>query len=296
MQAPEPPPRRRDAAVLLGLLLVAGTLWVTVLGPLGGDAGWRTLLGVAALLALSRLFDGPLRRFRRRVRGRADAMETAGPSRLVRRLRGEGIRDPRVLRAIARVPRDRFCEPEDRSRAWEDRVLSLPEAGATLSQPYVVALMLQALGLEGGERVLDVGSGSGYTSALLAHLAREVHGLERSPMLVERSRRLLQELGLADRVRIHAGDGWRGLPGEAPWDAILVSAAVPEPPPALAAQLAPGGRLVLPLDDGTGLAQDLVLLRKGENGRLEEPTRLGGVRFVPLVPEAAGRRRPETEP
>jgi protein-L-isoaspartate(D-aspartate) O-methyltransferase len=195
--------------------------------------------------------------------------------RLVAELR-ESVRDERVLSAVRAVERPLFVPDELRREAWHN--VALPIAcGQTISQPLVVARMCELLELDGSERVLDVGTGSGYHAALLALLAREVHSIELHPELSERAARALALAG-AD-VHLALGDGTRGLPEHAPYDAINVAAAMHAIPPALPEQLAEGGRLVGPVDTGD---QRLVLLRRGAGGELrrEQHER---VRFVPLV-------------
>ncbi len=199
-------------------------------------------------------------------------------TRLALRL-APAIADVRVLAAIASIPRERFVEPSLRDRAYAN--VALPIAcEQTISQPLVVARMLELLDLLPGDRVLDVGTGSGYHAALLALLAGEVHTVERHGDLAHAAERVVRELGL-DNVRFFVGDGWEGLPEQAPFDAINVAAASgPEPPPALVAQLAPGGRLVAPVG---GASQHLTLVRRTNAG--VKQTTLEGVRFVPLVRE-----------
>lgn len=187
-----------------------------------------------------------------------------------------GITDERVLAAMRRVPRERFVLPEDLARAHDDGPLAIGY-GQTLSQPFIVALMSQALELAGGERVLEIGAGSGYQSALLAALAREVFALELLPPLRARAAGVLAELGCAN-VCLRAGDGRAGWPEAAPFDAILAAAAAERVPPAWLTQLAPGGRLLLPV--GTR-QQELLCIRRTSDGFVEQ--RLGAVRFVPLL-------------
>jgi protein-L-isoaspartate(D-aspartate) O-methyltransferase len=201
-------------------------------------------------------------------------------ARLVQELSRE-IRDERVLAAFAEVPRERFVPGEAVSLAYQDRALTIGH-GQTISQPLMVAIMLQELDLRGEEKVLDVGTGSGYQAALLARLAKEVIGVELIPELVERSRRTLADLGYSN-VRVYqAGEelGWRE---DAPYDAIVVAAAAPRVPQSLAEQLAPGGRLVLPV--GTRDSQDLVVVEKRPEGLTV--TRKGPCRFVPLIASEA---------
>ena len=206
---------------------------------------------------------------------------------LERLLVGEGI-SPEVVSAMMRVPRDRFVPRELRARAWENGALPLGK-GQTISQPSVVALMTQAAAVAAGDRVLDVGTGSGYQAAVLAACGARVDSIERIPALADGARRTLAEVGW--EVRVHVGDGSLGLPTEAPFDAIVVAAAAPDVPPALIEQLAApgagrrGGRLVLPVGsppDRSG-GQDLVLLERTERG-LTRRTLLAVV-FVPLIQE-----------
>ncbi|MTV24117.1 protein-L-isoaspartate O-methyltransferase [Nitriliruptoraceae bacterium ZYF776] len=198
-------------------------------------------------------------------------------SALVTAARRAGVVDERVLAALAAVPREPFLQVQDRARAGEDRPFPTSD-GQTTSQPSLIATMLASLELDGTERVLDVGTGPGYQAALLAHLAREVHGLEVVPQLASLARENLTGLGL--EVTVHVGDGWAGLPHLAPFDAIVVAAAAAEVPLELGAQLADGGRLLVPLG-GVG-GQELVLYRR-DGDELREQRRLLPVRFVPFV-------------
>jgi protein-L-isoaspartate(D-aspartate) O-methyltransferase len=194
------------------------------------------------------------------------------PDWIERQLHSRGIRDERVLAAMARVPREAFVPAGSRRHAYADAALSLPH-GQTISQPYIVALICQALELQGGERVLDVGTGSGYQAAVLAELAAEVVSVERIPELAEQARRNLAAAGYEVDVRV--GDGSLGVPDRAPYDAIAVAAtaaAVPEP---LYDQLVTGGRLVLPIDES------LVSVTRTAAGR--RARFLSPARFVPLV-------------
>lgn len=187
------------------------------------------------------------------------------------------IRDERVLAAIAAVPRELFVAPELRDRAWHNSPLPIG-AGQTISQPLVVARMCEALGLSGEERILDVGAGSGYHAAILAHLGRSVVSIERRPALCEQARRNLAAARVKN-VTLVVGDGRKGHPGQAPYNAINVAAAATRGlPQALLEQLAPGGRLIAPVADGT--SQRLILAE-----RTDTDTRyhdLGPVRFVSL--------------
>jgi protein-L-isoaspartate(D-aspartate) O-methyltransferase len=194
-----------------------------------------------------------------------------------RQLHHRGIHDERVLEAMNAVPRELFVPESERRRAYNDSALPIG-FGQTISQPWIVAAIAQALALSGDERVLDVGSGSGYSTAVLAYLASGVIGIERVPELAERSRGVLAELGVAN-AEIIAGDGSEGLPERAPFDAILVAAAFPEVPPPLAAQLASGGRLVQPI--GPGGDEDVVLFERGPQ-RLVRRRTVSRAHFVRL--------------
>jgi protein-L-isoaspartate(D-aspartate) O-methyltransferase len=196
-----------------------------------------------------------------------------------RQLRGRDIVDERVLAAMEQVPRELFVPEDLRRQAFDDAALPIG-AGQTISQPYMVARICEELGLDGDERVLDVGTGSGYQAAVLAELADEVHSIERVPELAEQARRNLAAAGY-DRVVVHVGDGSRGLPDHAPYDAIAVAAAAPGFPQALYDQLKPGGRLVVPVGKRHG--QRLQVIVRSPEG----PAVLRSVpcRFVPLVGE-----------
>jgi protein-L-isoaspartate(D-aspartate) O-methyltransferase len=193
-------------------------------------------------------------------------------------LRARGIDDERVLAAMASVPRELFVPEDLRERAYEDAALPIG-AGQTISQPYMVALICSSLRLRGGERVLDVGTGSGYQAAVLAALGGEVHSIERVPELAARARAAIDEAGYGGGVEIHVGDGTRGLPQNAPFDAIAVAAAAPEHPKSLYGQLAERGRLVVPV--GPRHEQRLEVVVRSPEG----PATLHSVpcRFVPLV-------------
>lgn len=193
-------------------------------------------------------------------------------------LRARGIADERVLQAMARVPRHEFTAPRYRDQAYEDYPLPIGE-GQTISQPYIVAIMLQALALTSADKVLEIGTGSGYVTALLAELAARVVSLERHSILAEAAREVLTRLGYTN-VNVIAGDGTQGFAPEAPYNAILVSAAATELPKPLLGQLAEGGRVVLPV--GGPDSQQLQLIQM-QNGRPR--TMLGELcRFVPMLP------------
>jgi protein-L-isoaspartate(D-aspartate) O-methyltransferase len=188
-----------------------------------------------------------------------------------------GISEPRVLAAMARVPRERFVDPGQQDQAYEDRALSI-ECDQTISQPYIVGLMTQALELRGDERVLEIGTGSGYQTAILAELAARVVSIERHADLSRRAGDVLRDLGY-ENARLIVGDGSSGWPAEAPYDRIIVTAAASQPPDALFEQLQEGGILVIPIGDREN--QTLVAVRKVEGQR--RSTALSGCRFVPLV-------------
>lgn len=192
-------------------------------------------------------------------------------------LRARGISDERVLAAMATVPRHEFVSEDYRDQAYEDHPLPIGE-GQTLSQPYIVAIMLQALSLTGSEKVLEIGTGSGYQTALLAHLAGNVYSVERHAPLAHAAENLLRRLGYQN-VHVVIGDGSQGLPAQAPFDAIIVSAAAPRIPPPLFSQLRDGGRMIVPV--GPAHAQALRLVRKQQGQMIIQD--MEGCRFVPLV-------------
>ena len=209
------------------------------------------------------------------ARQRADMVEA--------QLRKRGVRDQRVLEAMLAVPRHEFIAPQHRAHAYEDRPVPIG-AGQTISQPYMVAVMTEALELAAWHKVLEVGTGSGYQSAVLAKLAARVHTIEREPELLENARRTFQRLARggfpeADRVEFLQGDGTEGYAPAAPYDAILVAAGAPSVPPSLVGQLAEGGRLVVPVGDRHN--QELLMLHK-RLGQLTTRT-INECRFVPLV-------------
>jgi protein-L-isoaspartate(D-aspartate) O-methyltransferase len=194
-----------------------------------------------------------------------------------RQLRRRDIDDERVLDAMASVPREVFLPDEVRARAYDDGALPIGHR-QTISQPWVVAAICQGLSLGGDERVLEIGTGSGYSAAVLAHLALEVHSVERIPELAAAARGALDELGVGN-VEVRVGDGSRGLPEEAPFDAIAVHAASPEAPHSLLGQLSEGGRLVVPI--ATDSADMLTRFIREEDGLRQET--IGPCRFVPLI-------------
>lgn len=204
-------------------------------------------------------------------------MTTPGQHMVDRQLAARGLRDERVLRAMARVPRDAFVPPGERDAAWDDRPLPIG-LGQTISQPYVVGLISELAQVGPDDVVLEVGAGSGYQAAVLGELARAVYAVEIRPELAAQARVNLEVAG-ADNVRVRAGDGGEGWPEHAPFHAIVVSAAVPAVPAPLIAQLADGGRLVAPV--GRPDAQELVRIVKRGN-RLETSSH-GQVRFVSFI-------------
>jgi protein-L-isoaspartate(D-aspartate) O-methyltransferase len=200
-----------------------------------------------------------------------------------------GVRDPRVLAAMRKVPRHLFVEPSQRASAYEDH--PLPIAGQqTISQPYIVALMSELLSLTPDSRVLEIGTGSGYQSAVLGELAREVYSIEIIPDLARSAAEKLQTLGYTN-VIVRQGDGYRGWREKAPFDAIIVTAAPPRIPEPLLDQLAPGGRMVIPVG---GFFQELKVFTKAPDGSVSEKDIIP-VRFVPMTGEAEERTTPESQ-
>lgn len=196
-----------------------------------------------------------------------------------RQLRRRGIDDERVLAAMAVVPRERFVAERHRRRAYADSALPIGE-GQTISQPWIVAAICQALRLEGAESVLEIGTGSGYSTAVLARLAADVLGVERHESLAGAALAELRALGVAN-VEVLVGDGSRGVPGRDPFAGIAIHATAPAPPLSLLGQLADGGRLVVPIAaDGADMLT--VFVREGNALRREE---IGPCRFVPLIGE-----------
>lgn len=192
-----------------------------------------------------------------------------------------GVRDERVLEAMRKVPRDEFVPTRLRDLAFEDSPLPIGH-DQTISQPYIVALMTEAAHVKPGTRVLEVGTGSGYQAAVLAELGGEVYTIEIVEPLARSAEERLRRLGYG-RVKVRAGDGYGGWPEHAPFDAIVVTAAPPKIPPALEAQLAPGGRLVIPVGHWS---QDLMVIERDRTtGKLSRKT-IEAVRFVPMTGEA----------
>jgi len=198
-----------------------------------------------------------------------------------RQLKRRGITEQHILDAFLEVPREAFIAGNNVHLAYGDHPLPI-EAGQTISQPYIVALMIQAAGIKPGDGVLEVGAGSGYAAAVISRIAGKVIGIERQHELVEIARERLQRLGY-DNVDIVEGDGTKGWRDGAPYDAILAAASGSHVPRPLVEQLAPGGRIVMPVGD-PGWVQQLVKVTKNDDGTLVQQD-LGGVRFVPLIGE-----------
>jgi protein-L-isoaspartate(D-aspartate) O-methyltransferase len=198
-----------------------------------------------------------------------------------RQIAARGIRGPALLDALRQVPREEFVSPDYGRQAYGDYPLPI-EAGQTISQPYIVALMIEAAQIGPGDRVLEVGAGSGYAAAVIGRIAGQVIAIERKPELVAVARERMARLGYGN-VMIVEGDGTRGWPDEAPYEAILAAASGSHVPQPLIDQLAPGGRLVMPVG-GRAWVQQLVKLTKLADGRTESEN-LGEVRFVPLIGE-----------
>jgi len=198
-----------------------------------------------------------------------------------RQLRRRGISEPDILDAFRAVPREAFISDEYAHLAYGDHPLPI-EANQTISQPYIVALMIQAAAIKGGDKVLEVGAGSGYAAAVISRIAQKVIGIERQHDLVELARERLRRLGY-DNVEIVEGDGTKGCREEAPFDAVLAAASGSHVPRPLVEQLATDGRIVMPLGE-PGWVQELIKVTKQGDGILRQEN-LGGVRFVPLIGE-----------
>jgi protein-L-isoaspartate(D-aspartate) O-methyltransferase len=194
-----------------------------------------------------------------------------------KQIKGRGVRDARVLEAMVEVPRHLFVPAERRHLAYADGPLPIGD-DQTISQPYIVAYMTELLELHGEESVLEIGTGSGYQTAILSRLARRVYSLERITVLAERARQCLADMGCLN-VEIHVGDGSAGLPAHAPYDRILVTAAAPRAPRPLQAQLAKAGRMVLPVGGRAGQVLER-WIREGDSYKVEK---LAPVAFVPLI-------------
>ena len=205
---------------------------------------------------------------------------------LIMALRNQGIRDQAILEAIERTPREMFLGPSFQPMAYADQALPIA-CGQTISQPYVVAFMTDRLKLNDRSKVLEIGTGSGYQTAILSPLSRRVYTIERYRTLAKEAEERFKALGLANITQM-VGDGYKGWPKQAPFDRIIVTAAAKDVPKALADQLAIGGIMIIPLEEGP-LNQELVRITRDEQGFAQE--RLLPVRFVPLVEGVAGRAR-----
>ena len=221
--------------------------------------------------------------------GRDDA--TAGQrARMVEtQIAARGVRDPRVLAAMRKVPRHLFIGPAERARAYEDQPVPIGD-NQTISQPYIVALMTELLELPPKARVLEIGTGSGYQSAVLGELATEVYSIEILPELARAAAEKLKDLGYANVV-VREGDGYRGWPEHAPFDGIIVTAAPERIPQPLLEQLSPGGRMVIPVG---GFFQELKVFAKDRDGRVTEKDIIP-VRFVPMTGEIENEKTPESQ-
>lgn len=206
----------------------------------------------------------------------ADRYSIEREAMVLKQIEGRGVSDPRVVKAMREVPRHLFVPKEMRRSAYQDYPLPIGH-NQTISQPYIVALMTEVLKLEGNEKVLEIGTGSGYQAAVLSKLCKQAFTIEILKPLADQAREILNRLGY-ENVTVRHGDGYKGWPEEAPFDAIIVTAAPPEVPPKLVEQLKTGGRMVIPV--GT-LIQELMLIEKKKDGVVEK--RLLPVRFVPMV-------------
>jgi protein-L-isoaspartate(D-aspartate) O-methyltransferase len=205
-------------------------------------------------------------------------------------IRARGVRNERVIEAMRQVPRHLFVPPELRAHAYEDKPLGIGE-GQTISQPYMVALMSELARLDPADTVLEIGTGSGYQAAVLARLARRVYSIEIVPTLAAAAKERLRTMGI-DNVEVRTGDGYKGWPEQAPFAAILVTAAPPEIPTALLQQLSRGGRMVVPVGKA-GKTQNLLLLEKSKTSEEIVGRTVIPVRFVPMVPGNPAEPLPE---
>ena len=215
----------------------------------------------------------------------ADIFQEQRQKMVTHDLMGRGVKNRQVLTAMGKIPRHLLVDDRYRYNAYADHPLPIGE-GQTISQPYVVALMTEALGLKPGDRVLEIGTGSGYQAAVLAEIVKEVYSIEIRKTLADLASVRLKELGYAT-VQVKYGDGYFGWEKHAPFDAIIITAAVNHIPPPLIRQLKEGGRLILPLG-GTGFYQTLTLVTKGKKGELDV-RQLDSVKFVPMTGEAQKR-------
>jgi len=214
--------------------------------------------------------------------GAADVFQEQRQAMVAKDIKGRGVRDRQVLAAMGKVPRHFLVDERYRNSAYADYPLPIGE-GQTISQPYVVAIMTEALGLKATDRVLEIGTGSGYQAAVLAEIVKEVYSIEIRQGLAEQSAARLKELGYT-RVRVKYGDGYFGWEEHAPYDAIIITAAVNHIPPPLIRQLKEGGRIILPLGSTT-FYQTLTLVTKSRGGELQV-RQLDPVTFVPMTGEA----------
>jgi len=240
------------------------------------------VFSAAVLAVILFLFLGPKLKDRRGG-APADAHAAGREAMVAGQIKARGVDDPRVLKAMLEVPRHEFVPEKYREDAYKDHPLPIG-SGQTISQPYIVAYMTQALELKPGDKVLEIGTGSGYQAAVLARLAGKVFSVEIVCVLECEARKTLDRLGYSS-VRTRCADGYKGWPEEAPFDAIMVTAAPEQVPQPLLEQLKPGGRLVMPV--GTHFTQELILIRKTEKGLKKES--LISVIFVPMTGEASKR-------
>ncbi len=241
----------------------------------------RFFLAAAAALAVSLAAGGTPAGAQRE----ADPFAARRRAMVAEQLAARGVRDRAVLEAMRSVPRHLFVPPDERSEAYGDYPLPIGD-GQTISQPYIVGFMTQSLALDKGDKVLEIGTGSGYQAAVLSLLAKDVYSIEINANLARRAAETLETLGYGN-VRIRAGDGFFGWPEEAPFDAIIITCAVDRVPPRLVDQLAEGGRLVLPLGDARSY-QTLTLVTKRRGKPVVRA--LLDVRFVPMTGEALKKR------
>jgi len=219
----------------------------------------------------------------------ADPMQNKRSEMVERQIAARGIRDTRVLAAMRAVPRHDFVSPAEEASAYDDRPLPIG-SGQTISQPYVVAFMAEQLQLKGTEKVLEIGTGSGYSTAILASLAARVYSIEIRPELAQEAKERLEKLGVKN-VELRTADGYRGWPEQAPFDAILVTAAPEKVPPPLLEQLSASGRMVIPVG---AFYQELKVIHRQGGGYSEKSVL--PVRFVPFVGEAEGGPPPPRDP
>lgn len=261
-------------AIVIGLVLIWGKLRVWSTGMVPSDAE----LAHAASQAQAAAPIAPP------APAEEDPYADRRREMVENQLRARDITDQRVLEVMARVPRHRFVPEDQQRRAYNDHPLPIGH-GQTISQPYIVALMTQLAAPKPGDRALDVGTGSGYQAAVLAELCKEVFSIEIVEPLAEQAKKRLAELGYKN-VQVRAGDGYRGWPEHAPFDVIIVAAAPTHVPQPLVDQLAPGGRLVLPVG---GYPQQLTLITKGADGTIRRRV-IAPVLFVPMTGEAQKKK------